>query len=166
MKLPMTTDPREPAAGDRCSVLPSELNTTNAFWALYVYTSGHVVKVSADGLITVVMDDGNVCEGIKPERFSFSLGEAKPLDADAHAMPWWRRMNRFWTAANALRFSAAEDLEASKRAGYPFTRDEELYFLEWHKPKPWSKFWWVCVLSPFWLFVLKQRLKRILFFWR
>ncbi len=165
MALPMTSE-IEPASGDRCLVLPGDLNECNTFWEGYIGKSGHVVKLSADGMITVVMDDGNVCEGIKPARFSFSPGEAKPLDADARAMPWWRRMNRLWTEANAIRRSAADDLESFKRAGYHFTRDEALYFLEWHKPKPFSNFWWARVLSPFWLFILKQRLKRILFFWR
>jgi hypothetical protein len=83
----------EPAPGCRFLVVPTDLNECNTFWEGYIGKSGTVAKVSADGLITVIMDDGNVCEGIKPERFSFS---DEPMFVQQPQKPWWKRILFFW----------------------------------------------------------------------
>ena len=62
-------------------VADTEENRQNAFWAPLVGTPVQIIGSEADGLVTVIVGDTAVCEGINPSRFA-------PVP---HTPPWWRR---------------------------------------------------------------------------
>lgn len=87
--IPLTENPRlEARTGHICAVRHSGENIDNTFWAPLIGKRGIVVRVDADGLITVSLDGAIVVEGVRQSRFTFST----PVKS---SKPWWSRL-MFW----------------------------------------------------------------------
>jgi hypothetical protein len=94
-----------PLPGTLFTVTASMLNRDNPFWSRLIGKRATLSKVEADGLWSMIVDDGGYAspvDGVRPERLALAPAGTPPmvlLDADVPmATPaeprkvWWKRL--------------------------------------------------------------------------
>lgn len=79
-----------PAAKALFIVVDSAENRENLFWTEYIGTLGVVKAVGVDGLLDVLMADGNLVEGVRLSRIL--CFDPLPVVKTRKRRPWWA----FW----------------------------------------------------------------------